>query len=299
MKQPFESDNDNIELNSELKQCHKKIKFLERKLKRSNFNRRATEAIKDKTQRLMKTINAEIEYSRKLIEAKNAELETLNKEIEKEKKKSDALLENILPCDIAEELKQTGKVKPVNFESVSVLFTDFKGFTQIAEKLSPEELIHELDYCFSFFDKFAAIHGMEKLKTIGDSYMSVCGVPIPDENHAVNAVKAALDIVEFMDNRKQEKISKNEPYWQIRVGINSGPAIAGIIGEKKFTYDIWGDTVNLASRMESSGEPGKVNISASTYELVKNHFECQHRGKIIAKNKGQIDMYFVKCLKES
>ena len=222
-----------------------------------------------------------------------AELNSIYAELNAEKRKSESLLLNILPEEIAEELKQTGKVKPVHYDSVSVIFTDFQGFTQLSEQMSPQELVDELDYCFSQFDRIIEKHGLEKLKTIGDSYMCAAGIPTPSTTHAIDAVLAALEIQAFMQQRKEEKAKNNIPYWDIRIGIHSGPLLAGVIGTKKFTYDVWGDTVNTASRMESSGVPGRVNISRSTFELIKADLDCEYRGKIAAKNKGELDMYLV------
>lgn len=221
------------------------------------------------------------------------ELNRLYAQLELEKRKSDQLLLNTLPVDIADELKQTGKVNPVYYESASVLFTDFKNFTKLAEQLTPQELIDELDYCFSYFDHIIEKHNLEKLKTIGDSYMCAGGIPKPNETHAIDAVLAALEIQSFMQQRKEEKAKNNQPYWEVRIGIHSGPLVAGVIGKKKFAYDVWGDTVNTASRMESSGVPGRINISKSTFELIKDFFACEYRGELAAKNKGNIDMYLV------
>jgi class 3 adenylate cyclase len=236
----------------------------------------------------------------KRFEDMNLLLEEMNKlycELEKERRKSDQLLLNTLPYKIAEELKQNGKVKPVYYKSASVLFTDFKDFTKLAEQLTPEELVDELDYCFSYFDMVAESHNLEKMKTIGDSYMCVAGIPTPTTTHAIDAVLAALQIKAFMNWRRYEKMYRKQPYWEIRLGIHSGPLLAGTIGKKKFTYDVWGDTVNTASRLESASLPNFINISHSTFELIKDFFDCQHRGKISAKNKGYIDMYFVKGIK--
>ncbi|HEY9614046.1 adenylate/guanylate cyclase domain-containing protein [Allocoleopsis sp.] len=238
----------------------------------------------------------------KRFEDMNRLLEEMNKlysELEQERRKSDRLLLNTLPQKIAEELKQTGKVKPVHYESASILFTDFKDFTLLAEQLTPEELVSELDYCFSFFDMVAETHKLEKLKTTGDSYMCVGGIPTPTPTHAIDAVLAALQIKAFMGWRRYEKMQKQQPFWEIRLGIHSGPLLAGVIGQKKFSYDVWGDAVNTAARLESSSLPGCINISKSTYELVKDFFDCDYRGKIAAKNKGNIDMYFVNGIKKN
>ncbi len=227
-----------------------------------------------------------------------AEMNQLYSQLHAERRKSEELLLNTLPRKIADELKQTGKVKPVYYQSASILFTDFKDFTKLAEQLTPEELVDELDYCFSSFDMLIEAHNLEKLKTIGDSYMCVGGIPTPNPTHAIDAVLAALQIQAFMGWRRQEKIQNNQPYWEIRIGIHSGPLLAGVIGKKKFTYDVWGDAVNIASRMESSSLPGAINISQSTFELVKDFFDCEYRGKIAVKNKGDIDMYFVNGIKK-
>lgn len=225
------------------------------------------------------------------------EINKLYAELDAEKHKSDKLLLNVLPVDIANELKINGRVEPVHYDNVSVLFTDFKGFTQLAEKMTPRELVDELDCCFSYFDQVVDKYGLEKLKTIGDSYMCASGIPKPSPTHALQAVYAALEILQFMELRKLHKVYEKTPYWDIRIGIHSGPLLAGVIGNKKFAYDVWGDTVNTASRMESSGVPGNVNISHTTFELVKDVFDCEYRGKVSAKNKGELDMYLVRELK--
>ncbi|MEM7182178.1 MAG: adenylate/guanylate cyclase domain-containing protein [Spirochaetota bacterium] len=220
------------------------------------------------------------------------------KEAEQERQKSDSLLLNILPKDIAKSLKETGYSEPVQFDSVSVLFTDFKGFTEIAERLTPAELVKELDGCFVQFDKITERYNLEKLKTIGDSYMCAGGIPQKNTTHAVDSILAALEIQNFMNKLKELKELQNLHYWEIRLGIHSGPLVAGVIGEKKFAYDVWGDTVNIASRMESSGTPGRINISGQTYEMVQKFFNCEYRGKIDAKSKGQVDMYYVLNLQQ-
>ncbi|MBN8221365.1 MAG: adenylate/guanylate cyclase domain-containing protein [Spirochaetes bacterium] len=221
----------------------------------------------------------------------------LFRQVHEEREKSEKLLLNILPKDVAVELKEKGFAEPVQFEAVSVLFTDFQGFTKIAEFMSPNELIKELDACFVQFDKITERHRLEKLKTIGDSYMCAGGIPKSSDTHAVDCVLAAMEIRDFMAQMRDIKKSLGEPYWELRLGIHSGPLIAGVIGERKFAYDVWGDTVNTASRMESSGTTGKINISGSTYGLIKEFFHCEYRGKVSAKNKGEVDMYYVIGLK--
>ncbi len=209
--------------------------------------------------------------------------------IEQEKKRSDDLLLNILPSVVAEELKQKGSADAKQFDEVTVMFTDFKNFTSISEKLSPTELVTEIDKHFKAFDAIIGRYKIEKIKTIGDSYMCVGGLPVPNASHASDVVMAALEIQNYMAGQKNNHVE----IFEIRIGIHTGPVVAGIVGVKKFAYDIWGDTVNIASRMESSGEAGKVNISNSTYLKVKDQFNCVYRGKIDAKNKGEIDMYFI------
>jgi len=210
-----------------------------------------------------------------------------------EKQRSEALLLNILPADVAEELKSKGSAEAKQFDQVTVLFTDFKDFTQISEHMTAKELVAEIDTCFKAFDEIIKRHGIEKIKTIGDSYMCAGGIPIPNKTHAQDVVRAGLEIQQFIRNRIMEMSAVHKQSFQIRIGIHSGPVVAGIVGTNKFAYDIWGDTVNTASRMESSGEVGKVNISQTTYDLIKDKFTCTHRGKIQVKNKGEMDMYYV------
>jgi len=218
----------------------------------------------------------------------NKEILTKNEIITNEKDKSDKLLLNILPAEIAEELKKKGEIDAQHFDNVSVLFTDFVNFTGISETLTPKALVAEIHQCFTAFDAIMEKNGLEKIKTIGDAYLAVCGLPKADPLHAQKTVQAALEISRFIVERKL-----NDGVFAIRIGIHSGPLVAGIVGVKKFAYDIWGDTVNTAARMEQNSEPGKINISGATFELVKNEYNCIHRGKIAAKNKGDIDMYFV------
>ncbi|MEO8764222.1 MAG: adenylate/guanylate cyclase domain-containing protein [Ginsengibacter sp.] len=212
-------------------------------------------------------------------------------ELQIEKKKSDDLLLNILPEDIANELKQTGYTKPRSYEMATVMFTDFENFTSKSEKLSPEELVTIIDTCFKKFDEIISKYNLEKIKTIGDSYLCVSGVPDIRTHSAVNVVDAAIEIIDAI--RVLRKNSNENSYFDIRIGIHSGPLVAGVVGDKKFAFDIWGDTVNTASRMEQNSEPNKINISQSTYDLVKEKYSCAFRGKRAAKNKGMIEMYFV------
>lgn len=251
----------------------------------------AVERLSMEKQTMLENRKEELERE---VAARTQEVLQQKEEIESEKQKTDELLLNILPAEVAEELKREGKSKAQHFNEVTVLFTDFVNFTHIAEQLEPDALVAELNVCFTAFDNIMERYGLEKIKTIGDAYLAVSGLPVPHPLHAQHAVKAALEIVAFINDRRKT----GDFRFEIRVGINSGPLVAGIVGVKKFAYDIWGDTVNVASRMETNSDAGKVNISEDTFRLVQHDFICTHRGKVQAKNKGAVDMYFVEAAKE-
>jgi len=215
--------------------------------------------------------------------------------VEDERDKSDNLLLNILPEEIAKELKEKGEAAARDFEMVSIIFTDFKQFTQMSEKLKATELVAEINHCFKEFDNICEKFGVEKIKTIGDAYMAAGGLPVPSEDSVKNTVLAAIEMQSFVVARHKLQVARGLPAFEMRVGLHTGPVVAGIVGVKKFQYDVWGDTVNTASRMESSGEVGKVNVSQATYELIKHElgFEFESRGKIEAKGKGEVEMFFV------
>lgn len=214
-------------------------------------------------------------------------------QLQEERDKSEKLLLNILPKSIADELKESGQAKAKKHEQVSVVFTDFVNFTHICEVLSPEELVNELDQCFRLFDEISYKYGLEKIKTIGDAYLCACGVPSFREDHAIASVKAAAEMIAAIRIFNENNKSKNIPEFNIRIGIHTGPLISGVVGTRKFAYDIWGDTVNIAARMEQNSHAGKINVSQSTYEILKNEFHFEHRGKIKIKNKDEVDMYFL------
>lgn len=224
----------------------------------------------------------------------NQKLAAKNKEIEEERRKSEQLLLNILPQQTAQELKTTGIATPKEYDKVTVLFADFSNFTKISEKLTAEELLNELNECFRAFDEITEEYGLEKIKTIGDGYMCAGGIPIANDTNPTDAVYAAIQMQNYMQQRYEEKTNTGTPYWNMRIGIHTGHVIAGVVGTKKFAYDIWGDTVNIASRMESSCENGKINISAETRTFLNGEFDCSYRGEVEVKHANKVGMYFVK-----
>ncbi len=216
--------------------------------------------------------------------------------IEEEKNRSDMLLRNILPAGTAKELKEKGKVRATKFDSVTVMFTDFKEFTNLSTRFSPEKLVESIDLYFSRFDAIMEKYGLEKIKTVGDAYMCAGGLPFVSDDHAHKMLLAAFEMLDFVREVKARE-EDGLAHFDIRIGINTGPVIAGVVGTKKFAYDIWGDTVNIAARMESAGVAGKINISEMTYEQVKDDFYCQYRGVVNVRNKGEMKMYFVTGVK--
>jgi class 3 adenylate cyclase len=255
----------------------------------------AIAVFQDITQRLLSKRQLQ-EYSQtleqKVIE-RTEEISRQKNTIEKEKQKSDLLLLNILPEETAEELKAIGRSIPKRYEKATVMFTDFVNFSMRSEEITPDELINEINFYFSAFDTIISKYNLEKIKTIGDSYMCAGGLPVANNTHPQDMVKAALEIRAFILQVKKEKLASGKRYFDCRIGIHTGALIAGIAGIKKFVYDIWGDTVNIASRMEGSCEPNMINISGSTYELVKDSFQCSYRGKIESKHNRFIEMYYV------
>ncbi|MCA0933320.1 tetratricopeptide repeat protein [Lutimonas saemankumensis] len=217
--------------------------------------------------------------------------------IRKAKRRSDDLLLNILPSSTARELKENGKVKAKKFDEVTVMFTDFQAFTKYSENLSPEILVKSVDFFFSKFDKIIDKYELEKIKTIGDAYMCAGGLTHTSDEEVIKVIQAAFEIKKFVEKMRHSS-DDSIAHFNIRIGINTGPVVAGVVGTKKFAYDIWGDTVNIASRMESNSKAGKINISENTYLLIKDHYDCEYRGEIDVKNKGMMKMYFVKGAKK-
>jgi class 3 adenylate cyclase len=219
----------------------------------------------------------------------NRELEQRHAQVEQQRQVSESLLLNILPGEIADELRSKGMVSPKYFEDVTILFTDFVGFTLSTEKLAAEELVEMLHDYFTAFDQIVARYGLEKMKTIGDSYMCLSGLPARNPAHPVDTVLAAFEMLQAVE----ERAKRGGPMqWQVRIGIHTGPVIAGVVGINKFAFDIWGDTVNYSSRMESSGEANRINLSERTYSRVKDFLACEPRGKVLTKDHREIDMYF-------
>jgi adenylate cyclase len=236
-----------------------------------------------------------LESTVRQMEISSTLLKKAGEELNRKNILSDSLLLNILPEYVARELKEFGQVVPRHYSLATVLFADLVGFSRISKSLNPKEVIHELTKLFTGFDEILQRNNMEKIKTIGDGYMAAGGIPIPNDSNPTDAVRAGLMMIEFVKDAMLANKSTGKPLWEVRVGIHTGELIAGVIGKNKFAYDIWGDTVNAASRMESLGKPGRVNISGITYQFVKGQFKCTPGGKVEAKNMGKMDLYFCDC----
>jgi class 3 adenylate cyclase len=251
------------------------------------------ESKREAMRRLANQVVAQLELRRSM-----TTLNTTQGQLEAEKGRSEELLLNILPARVATELKERGGVvEPQFYQSATILFTDFHSFTTLAEGLAPWQLIDTLDQYFSAFDEISQRHRLEKLKTVGDSYMCAGGLPDENRTHVFDSCLAALEMQAFVTRMNRERRKLRLPVWDMRIGINTGFVMAGVVGRRKFTYDVWGNTVNVASRMESSGEEGRTNISEAVWDRVKNLFECEPRGFIEAKNKGKLAMYFLNRIK--
>lgn len=239
----------------------------------------------------------ELDEARDALEAEKTRLHEAQQALAAEKSRSDDLLLNILPAQIADELKHRNQVEPRYYKSVTIMFTDFKGFTRFAETTEPRVLVNNLNQYFSAFDDIVSQHNLEKLKTIGDAYMCAGGVPEENRTHPVDTCLAALEIQEFMARTNRQRERTRLPAWELRIGIHTGPVMAGVVGKNKFTYDIWGNAVNVAALMESNGEAGRITLSESTYHRVKDLFATEPRSSIETKNKGRLDTYFLKRIK--
>ncbi len=253
----------------------------------------AEEALSDKHDNLLSTME-HLEEANKMLDEQRTQIEKQKTSLEEEKNKSEALLLNILPEVAAHQLKKKGFVKPKKYNEVSVMFADFVNFSSVSVSYETiEDFLAALSFYFESFDEITTQRFIEKIKTIGDCYMCVGGVPQKNNSHHFDTVLAALEIQRFVEEKAKVDQANGVPVWRLRIGIHTGSVMAGVIGKKKFAYDVWGDTVNVASRMESKGEAGKVNISETTYEAIKTFFKCNFRGKVYAKNIGEINMYFV------
>lgn len=253
-------------------------------------------ALRNKNLFLSET-NIELESLNQAVSSQKQEIESVNVLLTLEKERSETLLSNILPVKIIDTLKDNTGLIADHYDECTVMFTDFKDFSILAEELSTTELVSELNHCFSAFDGIMNKYGIEKIKTIEDSYMCVSGIPVQKRTHALDMILAAMEIVDFMKDYKEKRLRNNKKAFEIRIGIHTGHLIAGVVGKYKYSYDVWGETVNSASRFESAGEVGEINVSETTYQRVKDYFECTDRGLIAAKNMGEVNMYFIERLK--
>lgn len=248
--------------------------------------------VRIKTQLSLRETTRRLESTIRLLTTSSEEMAKQKKAIEEGEKKADSLLLNILPEYAAKELKEKGFIVPRRFPVATVLFADLVGFSKLCQGLTPEQIVGELNYLFVGFDFILERYNLEKIKTIGDGYMAAGGIPHPNSTSPVDAVKAGLEMIRSVERIRKDNEKSGKPSWGIRIGIHTGDLVAGVIGKSKFAYDIWGSAVNIASRMESAGEPGKVNVSGVTHQLVKEIFNTEYRGGIDVKNMGKMDMYF-------
>ena len=266
----------------EIIKLQKEVRSLSKKLERSEKNRTLLELMWDRNSKLFQTLNTEIEQQRELIQKQHRELEI-------ERQKSENLLLNILPRPIAQRLKEDQSVIADHYQSTTVLFTDIVGFTELSENLTPSELVQFLNQIFSTFDSLVEKYRLEKIKTVGDAYMVAGGFPEPRPDHVDAVADLALEMRNSLANFHTEKIQS----VCMRTGIHTGPAVAGVIGTKKFIYDVWGDTVNTASRMESHGVGGEIQVSEATYKVLKDKYILEQRGMIEIKGKGRLMTYWL------
>jgi adenylate cyclase len=257
--------------------------------------RELSEAKRLSLRNLSRQVVTQLEMRRLIETARTAQTE-----LTAQKKVVDRLLLNVLPSAVATELKALGEGQlppPRYYPSATILFADIKSFTKLTEGIDPETLIHTLDQFFCAFDEIAKHYRLERLKTIGDCYMCAGGLPEGNRTHPVDAALAALAMQSFASRLNAQRAKLRMPAWEIRIGIHTGPVIAGVVGRQRFAYDVWGNAVNVAARMEQTGEAGRINISAATHAHISAHFDCQPRGQIEAKNKGLMEMYFLERLK--
>ncbi len=241
--------------------------------------------------------NVKIEEQRRIIEEEKNKVEEQRRLLQIQKDKTESVLNNVIPTETAKDLVAHGKTQARAYKMVSVMFTDFVGFTQIAENMEPTELVKKLDVYFTKFDEIIQNNNLEKIKTIGDAYMCAGGVPVRNSSNPWDSTLAALQIQDYIQKLKFEAIADEKEYWELRIGINTGEVTAGVIGSTRLAYDIWGSTVNHAQRMENMGDPGKVNVSGATFQLIEPYFDCTYRGKVKSKSKGMIDMFTVDRIK--
>ena len=254
-------------------------------------------SLKSKNRDLEDSNERLVKLNKKVQKQKN-EISDVNELLEKEALKSESLLRNILPEKIIQDLKENQSFITEHYDECTVMFTDFKDFVKVTELLPPNEIVDELNYCFGYFDDIVKKYSIEKIKTMGDAYMCVGGVPSVNNTNALDVVLAALEMNHFIFKYQEDRKKIGKPFFEIRIGIHTGSLIAGVVGKSKFTYDVWGDTVNVSSRLEKASEPGRINLSEETFQKIKNYFNCSFRGEISIKNKKDLNMYFIDGIKD-